>query len=52
MQITQIIDPFSSQIATSKSGIWTFLIIVAILGAIGFYFYKKNKAELVKAGLG
>jgi hypothetical protein len=47
MQITQIADPFSSSVAKSKGGIWIFLIIIGILGAIGFYLYKKNKIQLL-----
>ena len=51
MIVTQILDPFTFQASAPKSSIWTVVIVMAILGAIGYYLYRKNQLELSNSGL-
>lgn len=51
MEITQTVNPFSSPGATSNSSVWTFLIVLGVIGAVGFYFYRKNQLQLRSVGL-
>ena len=51
MEVTQVLDPFKSLASAPKSSLWTVVIVMAILGAIGYYFYKKNQTELLNSGL-
>jgi predicted negative regulator of RcsB-dependent stress response len=51
MEVTQVLDPFKSVASASKSNLGIVFIVLAILGAIGYYFYKKNQVELHNASL-
>lgn len=42
MEVTQLIDPFSANLPKSKGGIWTIVIIIAIIGGIIYFLYKRN----------
>jgi len=43
MEITQLVDPFSAQVAGSKNGLLIFVVVLAIIGGIGYFLYRSNK---------
>ena len=51
MEVIQILDPFKSVASAPKSNLWTVVIVMAILGGIGYFFYRKNQIELRNSGL-
>lgn len=52
MKVTQISNPFSPQISTSKSsGLWIILGIIAIIGVIGYYLYREGKLHIIDGKL-